>query len=48
MNILFLSEYYPPKVMGGGEINLQTIATALAEQGHAISILTSYFLRPAS
>jgi len=29
--------------MGGGEINLQTIATALAEQGHAISILTSYF-----
>ncbi|MDP3699068.1 MAG: glycosyltransferase family 4 protein [Nanoarchaeota archaeon] len=41
MNILFVSEYYPPKVMGGGEINLELLATALAESGVEVSVLTS-------
>ena len=41
MNILFVSEYYPPKIMGGGEINLQTLAQTLAKQGHKVHILTS-------
>lgn len=44
MNILFISEYYPPKSMGGGEINLSLTAQALAEEGHAVSVLTSSFL----
>ncbi len=43
MHILFISEYYPPKIMGGGEINLQTIAHALAKENHTISILTAKF-----
>ncbi len=30
MHILFISEYYPPITMGGGEINLATLVTALA------------------
>ena len=41
MHILFVSEYYPPKVMGGGEINLSLLAQNLAQQGHTIYILTS-------
>lgn len=43
MNILFISEYYPPQIMGGGEINLQTIARALAQENHNISVLTAKF-----
>jgi len=42
MNILFVSEYYPPKVMGGGEINLELLATALAKKGVEVSVLTSH------
>jgi len=29
MHILFISEYYPPAIMGGGEINLQTLINSL-------------------
>ncbi len=43
MHILFISEYYPPKIKGGGEINLSTLARALAKQEHQVSILTSHF-----
>ncbi len=43
MKILFLSEYYPPKIKGGGEINLSTLAKALAKSGHIVSILTAHF-----
>lgn len=43
MKILFVSEYYPPKIMGGGEINLEVLATALTERGIGVSVLTSYF-----
>src|SRR3989344_1536134 len=45
MKILFISEYYPPKVMGGGEINLAMTAEALAlsQSPEAdVSVLTSY------
>jgi hypothetical protein len=38
MKILFVSEYYAPKIMGGGEINLEIIAKALAKEGHDISV----------
>ncbi len=41
MRILFVSEYYPPRVMGGGEINLQLLATALAKKNVSVSVLTS-------
>ncbi|MBU0615373.1 MAG: glycosyltransferase family 4 protein [Nanoarchaeota archaeon] len=43
MKILFISEYYLPKIMGGGEINLSLIAKALVEAGHDVSVLTSRF-----
>ena len=43
MNILFISEYYPPKVLGGGEINLASIAKGLAAQGQKVLVLTSFF-----
>ena len=41
MRILFVSEYYPPKVMGGGEVNLAITAEALARSGVDVSALTS-------
>lgn len=43
MHPLFISEYYPPKVMGGGEINLSTLAKALVKSKHTVSILTAHF-----
>ncbi|MEK6939475.1 MAG: glycosyltransferase family 4 protein [Nanoarchaeota archaeon] len=42
MKVLFISEYYPPKIMGGGEINLELLATGLAKKGVEVSVLTSY------
>jgi len=42
MNILFVSEYYPPKIMGGGEINLNLLAQALAKRNVNVSVLTSH------
>ncbi len=41
MKILFISEYYHPKIMGGGEINLSTTAQALARKAVEVSVLTS-------
>lgn len=43
MRILFVSEYFPPKVMGGGEINLAQVAKGLAETGVEVAVLTSLF-----
>lgn len=40
--ILFVSEYYPPKIMGGGEINLSLLAKSLAKRGFSVSVLTSF------
>lgn len=42
MHILFISEYFPPKIMGGGEINISLLAEAIAKHGVMISVLTSY------
>lgn len=42
MNLLLVSEYFPPKIMGGGEINLDLIAKALAQQpGIKVAVLTA-------
>jgi glycosyltransferase involved in cell wall biosynthesis len=43
MKVLFVSEYYTPKIMGGGEINLSLIAKSLAKKGIDVSVLTSHF-----
>jgi glycosyltransferase involved in cell wall biosynthesis len=43
MKILFISEYYPPKITGGGEINLALQAEALVQQGTEVLILTAKF-----
>ncbi|MDP3734468.1 MAG: glycosyltransferase family 4 protein [Nanoarchaeota archaeon] len=42
MNLLFVSEYFPPKIMGGGEINLSLLAAALAKKTMTVSVITSY------
>ena len=42
MKLLFISEYFPPKIMGGGEINLFLLAKALIKQGVEVTVLTSY------
>ncbi len=41
MKVLFISEYYPPKIMGGGEINLKQAAEALAKSKIDVFVLTS-------
>lgn len=42
MKILFISEYFPPKIMGGGEINLNLIAKSLVKEGVDVTVLTSH------
>ena len=42
MKLLLVSEYFPPKVMGGGEINVFLIAKALVKKGMEVFVLTSY------
>ena len=42
MKILFISEYFYPKVMGGGEVNLHLLAKALVKKNNEVSILTSH------
>ncbi len=42
MKILFVSEYFPPKIMGGGEINLHLLVKALAKNKNEVSVLTSH------
>ena len=42
MKILFVSEYYPPKISGGGEINIASLANSLSSHGLDIFVLTSY------
>ncbi len=41
MHELFVTEYYPPAVRGGGELNLQLLAEGLAKRGLNITVLTS-------
>lgn len=41
MRILFLSNFYPPFVMGGFEVECREVAQELARRGHAVAVLTS-------
>ena len=41
--VLLVSEYYPPKVFGGGEISAEHLAKGLADRGVDVSVLTSKF-----
>ncbi len=41
MHILFVSEYYPPTIFGGGEVNLASLAESIAEKEYKVSVLTS-------
>ena len=43
MKILFISEYFPPKGKGGGEISCFLLAKYLVKQGVEIHVLTSKF-----
>ncbi|MDP3639752.1 MAG: glycosyltransferase family 4 protein [Nanoarchaeota archaeon] len=43
MRVLFVSEYFPPKVLGGGEINLAQLTKGLAQSGVEVAVLTGYF-----
>jgi len=42
MKVLFVSEYFTPKIMGGGETNLELLTKALVKNGEDVSVLTSY------
>ena len=42
MKLLLVSEYFPPKIMGGGEINVFLIAKSLVKKGMEVTVLTSY------
>ncbi len=42
MKVLLISEYFPPKTMGGGEISAYLLAKNLAKRVN-VSVLTSYF-----
>ena len=41
MKILVITEYYPPKVFGGGELSARALARGLSEKGHDVTVLTS-------
>lgn len=41
MNILFIAEYFPPIIKGGGEINLFLLAKALVKRKITVHVLTS-------
>jgi len=43
MKVLLVSEYFPPKVFGGGEISAEHLARALSEKGVDVSVLTAGF-----
>ncbi|MDH3532219.1 MAG: glycosyltransferase family 4 protein [Gammaproteobacteria bacterium] len=43
MRILNVSSLYPPNVIGGAELGLQTIAEAMSDAGHEVHVVT---LRP--
>ncbi|HLC66821.1 MAG TPA: glycosyltransferase family 4 protein [Candidatus Nanoarchaeia archaeon] len=39
--VLFLTEYYPPLIYGGGERSCQLFAQHLVRQGYSVTVLTS-------
>lgn len=42
-SVLFISEYFPPIVHGGGEINISLLAKALVKKGISVTVLTGRF-----
>lgn len=42
MKVLLVSEYFSPKIFGGGEISAELLAKNLAKNGLDVSVLTSY------
>lgn len=43
MKVLLVSEYFPPKIFGGGEISSWLLAKNLSKHGVDVSVLTSHF-----
>ncbi len=43
MKVLLVSEYFPPRVMGGGEISAHLLAKEVAKSGVSVHVLTSRF-----
>lgn len=43
MNILVLSDRYPPFYEGGYELNCQLVVDALRARGHTMTVLTTTF-----
>lgn len=41
LRILMLSGTYPPDTLGGAEVQLRLLATALVRRGHTVTVLTS-------
>ncbi|MBD3203667.1 glycosyltransferase [Candidatus Woesearchaeota archaeon] len=43
MKVLIITESYPPKIFGGGEISARNLAESLAQKKINTTVLTSYF-----
>lgn len=43
MNVLFLSNFYPPHVIGGYEALCQEVVEGFAQRGHRVCVLTSTY-----
>jgi len=43
MHVLMVSEYFPPRAMGGGELSAFALAKALVKRHVKVSVLTSHF-----
>ena len=43
MNILFLSNFYPPQVIGGYESLCMEAVDGLAKRGHDVTVLTTTY-----
>ena len=48
MRILFLSNLYPPEVLGGYELACRNVAQAMSERGHDVRVLTAWCHLPAT
>lgn len=42
MNILLISDYFPPYIVGGAEISAYYLGVGLSKLGHNVSVLTRY------
>ena len=43
MRVLLVTEYFPPKIYGGGELSTKNLAKKLSQSGLEVSVLTSHF-----